>query len=155
MLRKLLAFIKMSTEDQVLDEEAAKTLGTKIGIDWETSKFPVSQFQDGIKVELEHGSRDPETNVTSNDMESTGRIAWAHLKEIPDYYTRLAAMEKKGDEGESGPPVPKENVAIWLREHPDPDDSEVHAFAENNGWNVHMVEEVIYQLATEAAQKQP
>jgi hypothetical protein len=27
----------------------------------------------------------------------TGKIAWAHLKELPDYYTRLAAME-----GEAG-----------------------------------------------------
>jgi hypothetical protein len=23
----------------------------------------------------------------------TGKIAWAHLKEIPDYYTRLDALE--------------------------------------------------------------
>lgn len=47
----------------------------------------------GLAVELEHGARDPETNVTGDDLESTGRIAWAHLKEIPDYYARLAKME--------------------------------------------------------------
>jgi hypothetical protein len=28
----------------------------------------------------------------------TGKIAWAHLKEFPDYFTRLAKMEKKAAE---------------------------------------------------------
>jgi hypothetical protein len=28
----------------------------------------------------------------------TGKIAWAHLKEFPDYYTRLDRMEKEAEE---------------------------------------------------------
>ena len=36
---------------------------------------------------------DPETNVTEDDLAVTAKIAWAHLKELPDYYTRLAKME--------------------------------------------------------------
>ena len=48
-------------------------------------------------VELEHGARDPETNVTGDDLLLTGKIAWAHLKEIPDYYTRLLAMEEEAE----------------------------------------------------------
>ena len=47
----------------------------------------------GLGVELEHGRRDPETDVTGDDPLTTGKIALAHLREIPDYYTRLAAME--------------------------------------------------------------
>jgi len=31
--------------------------------------------------------------VTDDDLVLTGKIALAHLVEIPDYYTRLAAME--------------------------------------------------------------
>ena len=27
----------------------------------------------------------------------TGKIAWAHLKEFPDYYTRLKVMEDEAD----------------------------------------------------------
>jgi hypothetical protein len=98
-LHALLRFIKISTEDEgeTVDENTAEELGARIGIDWGTAKFPVSQFQEGVRVEMEHGSRDPETNVTSNNLEQTGRIAWAHLKEMPDYYTKLQAMEKKGD----------------------------------------------------------
>ena len=44
-------------------------------------------------MELEHGTKDPETNVTNDDMSLTGKIALAHLKEFPDYYTRLATLE--------------------------------------------------------------
>ena len=73
--------------------EQAKEIGTEIGIDWMTSPFDVEQFRMGLEVELEHGAHDPETNVTGDDPVVTGKIAWAHLKELSDYYTRLAAME--------------------------------------------------------------
>jgi hypothetical protein len=51
----------------------------------------------GLHVELEHGARDKQTNVTDDDIIMTGKIALAHLKEIPDYYTRLHKMEKAGE----------------------------------------------------------
>ena len=47
----------------------------------------------GMDVELEHGKVGPRTNVTNDDPVLTGKIAWAHLNEIPDYYTRLYKME--------------------------------------------------------------
>ena len=73
--------------------EDARRIGTEIGIDWDASPFSVGQYLLGLEVELEHGARDPETNVTNDDELTTGKIAWAHLKELPDYYTRLAVME--------------------------------------------------------------
>ncbi len=73
--------------------EDASKLGTQIGIDWSKSPFAVEEFQRGLAVELEHGSHDPETDVTGDDPVLTAKIAWAHLKELPDYYTRLAVME--------------------------------------------------------------
>lgn len=48
-------------------------------------------------MELEHGVRDPQTNVTGVDPIVTGRIAWAHLKEIADDYDRLDAMEAEAE----------------------------------------------------------
>ena len=71
----------------------AKRIGGRLGILWD--KFNVNQFRMGLMVELEHGTVDPHTNVTNNDDILTGKIALAHLNEFPDYYTRLAAMEKK------------------------------------------------------------
>jgi hypothetical protein len=75
----------------------ASRIGTAIGIDWATSPFDVEQFLKGLRVELEHGAHDPETNVTGDDELMTGKIAWAHLKELPDYYTRLAVMEGEAE----------------------------------------------------------
>ena len=75
--------------------EEAKRVGEILGIDW--SKFDVEQFRMGMDVELEHGLRDPHTNVSNDDPIITGKIALAHLNEFSDYYTRLAKMEKEAD----------------------------------------------------------
>lgn len=74
------------------NEIDAKKIGNMLRIDWK--EVSLEQFTMGLNVELEHGSIDPQTNVTDNDGKLTGEIAWAHLKEFPDYYTRLAKMEK-------------------------------------------------------------
>ena len=75
--------------------EEAKKIGDMINIDW--TKYDLEQFRMGLGVELEHGLHDAETNVTNDDEVITGKIALAHLKEIPDYYTRLASMEKEAE----------------------------------------------------------
>lgn len=69
----------------------AKSIGDIIGIDW--SEVDLEQFRMGLAVELEHGARDAQTDVTHDDFQTTGKIAWAHLKEMPDYYTKLKLME--------------------------------------------------------------
>lgn len=74
--------------------EAAK-IAKQLGIDFSKEKFDIQQFTMGLNVELEHGLRDPETNVTGNDPILTGKIALAHLREFPDYYTRLARLEEE------------------------------------------------------------
>lgn len=77
-----------------LDE--AKKIGNQLGIRWD--KFEVEQFRMGMDVELEHGLCNLVTNVTSDDPLITGKIALAHLNEFPDYYTRLAKMEKEAED---------------------------------------------------------
>jgi hypothetical protein len=66
-------------------------IGTLLGIDWR--RVDVGEFTAGLNVELEHGRRNPATNVTQDDPLLTGKIALAHLNELPDYYSRLARME--------------------------------------------------------------
>jgi len=73
--------------------DEARELGEKIGIDF--TAYNLEEFRMGLTVELEHGASDPETDVTGDDEMLTGKIAWAHLKEIPDYYTRLLKMEQE------------------------------------------------------------
>ena len=86
------------TTDEHFTAEEARRIGTEIGIDWDTSPFDVDQFREGLDVELEHGSHDPQTNVSGSDPIMTGKIALAHLKEFPDYYTRLKKMETEAEE---------------------------------------------------------
>lgn len=76
--------------------EEARRIGDQIGVDW--TKYDLEEFRMGLAVELEHGARDPQTNVTGDDEIATGKIALAHLKEIRDYYTRLLAMERDAED---------------------------------------------------------
>lgn len=78
-------------------QQEAQVIGERIGIDWTVGEVDLEQFRMGLAVELEHGSIDPATDVTHDDELITGRIALAHLHEIPDYYTRLAAMERDAE----------------------------------------------------------
>jgi hypothetical protein len=74
-------------------QEEARAIGQRIGIDRETGDVDLEQFRTGLAVELEHGSADRSTDVTHDDELTTGKIALAHLREISDYDTLLAAME--------------------------------------------------------------
>jgi hypothetical protein len=78
-----------------ISTEEARSIGTQLGINW--AQIDLEQFRRGIEVEFEHGAHDPETNVTGDDLHLTGKIAWAHLKEIRDYYTRLDRLEAEAE----------------------------------------------------------
>lgn len=78
--------------------EDAVDIGEEIGIDWDEVEFTKESFLKGLEVELEHGTKvSEETNVTDDDPNMTGQIAWVHLIEDPDYYELLDAMEKGFD----------------------------------------------------------
>lgn len=76
---------------KVFTDNQAREIGEKLGINW--IQFDVEQFRMGLDVELEHGTIEASTNVTDDDPIMTGKIALAHLNEIPDYYDRLEIME--------------------------------------------------------------
>ncbi len=75
--------------------EEARSIGMRLGPDW--AKVDLEQFRRGLEVELEHGARDPETDVTHDDLILTGKIAWAHPKEKPDFYPRLDQLEAEAE----------------------------------------------------------
>lgn len=59
--------------------------------------IPLEDFRVGLEVELEHGTRFPDANVTNNHPIITGKIVLAHLYESMDYYKRLEVAEIEGD----------------------------------------------------------
>ena len=87
-----------------LSLKTAKEVGDKIGVNWD--EVDLGEFTQGIKEEMEHGtlySNSPvaqagATKVHDDSFESAGRIALAHLHELPNYYTLLENMEDTGDE---------------------------------------------------------
>ena len=78
-------------------ETQARAVAGEIGLNFDDAAFDVEAFRQGMEVEFEHGSHDPQTDVTHDDPLITGKIAWAHLKEFPDYYERLEAMERDAE----------------------------------------------------------
>jgi len=76
----------------------AEAVAEELGLDWDKLKFSSSDLAKGMDVELEHGTRSKDTNVTDDDPVTTAKIALAHLNEFADYYDRLATMEKEAKE---------------------------------------------------------
>jgi hypothetical protein len=64
-----------------------------------TEKMPidVEEFCAGLDVELEHGTRFSDANITNNHPIVTGKIVLAHMKESLDYYKLLDVAELEGD----------------------------------------------------------
>lgn len=82
------------TEPTVSEKEASAIL--KI-VNVKRMKIPLSDFRQGLEVELEHGTRYEDANVTNNHPILTGKIVLAHLKETLDYYKRIEVAEIEGD----------------------------------------------------------
>ena len=89
-------------KDFSVDE--ARRVGEQLGIDWATAPFGVEEFCRGMNVELEHGLRDPLTDVTHDDPVVTGKIVLAHLSSLPDYYTRLERIENDVADAQTSTP---------------------------------------------------
>jgi hypothetical protein len=79
--------------DQVEEAEARKILAALRA----DEKVDEKEFHRGLAVELEHGLKFKDANVTNNHPLVTGKIVLAHLKEFPEYYKRLAVLELEGD----------------------------------------------------------
>jgi hypothetical protein len=75
------------TNKQILE------VATKLKVNIKVATMKI--LKAGIKVELEHGTRYPKTNITNDNLEMTMKIVLAHLYEGLNYYNELEIMEKK------------------------------------------------------------
>lgn len=98
-------------------QEEAKAIAAELGINFDAEGFDLNQFTRGLNVELEHGSHDQSTDVSGDDPMVTGKIAWAHLKELTDYYDRLKVMEQEGEAEQEHSKVassqPPSFIRVW------------------------------------------
>jgi hypothetical protein len=81
-------------EPKVIPQEARIIIAE---VNTEGMDIPLEDFCAGLEVELEHGTRFKDANVTNNHPILTGKIVLAHLKESMDYYKRLEVAEIEGD----------------------------------------------------------
>ena len=96
--------VKTDTEaKKAFTAEQAKEIGDKLKVDW--NKIDANEFLKGLNDELEHGKENPDTNVTNDNPEETGKLALVHLEKNPKYYSD--AKEAKVDEPKE---EPKEEV---------------------------------------------
>ena len=84
----------MLKEVSVTQNEASEILRI---VNMKGMNIPIDDFKQGLEVELEHGIRYDDANVTNNHPILTGMIVLAHLKETMDYYKRLDVAEIEGD----------------------------------------------------------
>jgi hypothetical protein len=82
------------TEPDVSEKEASTILNL---VNTQGMDIPLEEFRKGLEVELEHGTRFEDANVTNNHPILTGKIVLAHLKETMDYYRRIDVAELEGD----------------------------------------------------------
>lgn len=78
-------------------EDHARRALAEIGTDLEREGVRIEAVIDGMNVELEHGTRFPDLDVTGDDPVISAKIALAHLREFSDYYERLARMEAEAE----------------------------------------------------------
>ena len=76
--------------------DAARALDLA-GIDISNERYTIEDVATGMNVEVEHGTRFPDLDVTGDDPVITAKIALAHLREFPDYYERLEVMEREAE----------------------------------------------------------
>jgi len=106
----------------------------------------------GRKVELEHTAtidylrKHPDAPL----QKVVEMIAQDHLKELPDYYTRLKKMEEEGKatrekEGQ-GEGASRDQIIKFFQENPNPNDNQVHQLAAQLKMSPHDLETQIYAL---------
>lgn len=83
---KKLKVVRSSKLGKKVSMSQAQRIGDNLGVDW--NKVDLNEFRMGLEVEQEH------LDITKGDIETTAKIALAHLEELPDYYTKLAEVEK-------------------------------------------------------------
>ena len=81
---------KISSNEELEIRRIAKKGNLNIG------RYNMNELIHGYKVEKEHGTVNPITNVTNDDEVKTLKIALTHLNEVPDYYTKLNKHVESG-----------------------------------------------------------
>lgn len=65
-----------------------------------------------------------------------------------DYREYLLKEDDDEEEKGTSKKIPEEEVLTFFKENPNPTDDDLHDWAEEQGYNIHKVEEIVYTFAT-------
>jgi 8-oxo-dGTP pyrophosphatase MutT (NUDIX family) len=91
-----LIFLRESKAHKPMSRERAIELMKSLGED-----VDIDELMMGVAIELEHGIAAGTLNITDDNDLETIKIALVHLREIPDYYSRLKKMENDAEGNKS------------------------------------------------------
>lgn len=101
--------IKGKMADNGFTREEAERVSSLMSVDLDKLGIPESEWIMGLNEELEH------KDVTEEAAIATGKIALAHLKEDPHYYSKLKQTMEKGLQGLAGLAImSKDNTMLTL-----------------------------------------
>ena len=87
----MITFKTFLIEKKAFSLKDAKRIGALLDVDWD--KIDINQFAMGLSVESEHDDGGPLDVVKSE--KDLAKIVLAHLKETPNYYTKLKQVEEE------------------------------------------------------------
>lgn len=79
--------------------EQARRVGEALHIDWE--QVNLEEFRQGLMGHRKEAI-ETETGLTYQALVLTGKVVLAHMREFPDYYSRLAKLEAEVDDYRAG-----------------------------------------------------
>lgn len=79
--------------DGIVTTEQAQKVASDLRVD--LTVVDLDWFRRGLTVELEHGTKNPLTNITGNELHVTAMIVLAHFSESKNYYYYLAQIEAR------------------------------------------------------------
>ena len=85
----------MAEHHRSFDDHQLLWVESCLGIDYADVPFTRDALRRGMDVELEHGTVDPSTDVTGDEVLATAKIALAHLERRADYYDVLERAERR------------------------------------------------------------
>jgi hypothetical protein len=67
----------------------------------------------------------------------------------------LRKLIEDSEESKEKENVPtKKQLINWLKDNPNPEDEDLHKWAEDNGWDIHEVEDMMYKIATKHVEEE-
>ena len=77
--------------EDIISKEEGMVVAEYLGIEFRG--FTIEEFVVGLNIELEHGTKAKENNITDDDIVMTAKIVMAHINEFSNYYKYLPEFE--------------------------------------------------------------